>query len=423
MYIIVYLLILFCILIITNYKYKTVMKPNILFTLVWTACAALSSIGLYDLYKPSSEVHLYIITLIFGFNLAYIVNNNCRKKSNFNFDGVLKSLINVKLIYFTNFISWIYMYRFLSKAIPIIKSRGFNALRLYAFDSSMGLGSTIELTIAQIFVQSIFIATIVISAFYFNCKREHKGLVIISIIDVAIYTISFAGRGMLTSFIAYNIIFFVIIRLNSKFKKTKKSTDKKRKNNFFAIVIGLVMMIYLTNKRGWGETNFIKELYYYAVGPFSFLEVLLQEGIGNFKPLLYGKATFGFIFNLIIMPLAYIFKFNYLGSDYLITSITSTVRFISPNMSYNALTTMIYPFMRDFGYIGILVGGVFFALFISVSEKKYKKENNLFFLLVYSVLIFDLFNSIKNYYLLNPSWGMTIIMLYIFTKKIRIKRG
>lgn len=419
MYVLIYLAIFLNILVITKYKYKTLMKSNILFTVVWCVCASCSSLGLYGLYRPSFIVHFYSISAILSYNCTYLLFNKVYITSN-KFKESWKGRINEKTIYLLNLFSWIYMIRFINKSVSIILSGGFNTLRAYAYNSSMGLGSTIELLIAQIFVEAVFSVTILISALDLNNNREYPYLAIISFIDILIYTVSFAGRGMLTIYIIYSVLGFIILRLSNKTIKIKKL----KKRTYITIIIGIVMMYFLTKARGWGEVSFIKELYLYMVGPFSFLDAILHESAisQNNQSLLYGKAIFGFIYNLINMPLSYIFKYDYNGSDYLITTITSQVRFISPDRMYNALTTMIYPFLRDFGYFGVIFGSSFFAYIVNVAEKRYKEKKDLTYLFIYCLLLLNLFNSVKNYYLYSPTFGMTILLIFLITKKISLKR-
>ncbi len=417
MFILLYFVILFVVGMISKKQYGTILRPNVLFSIIWVLCASLASFGLFNMYKISLKVQLYVATVLIVFNVVFLLFYDNSIKANYlpNFTNK----INIKLVYVLNLICWIYMIRFLKKSIVIILTGGFNVLRLYAFNSSMGLGSTVELIIAQNFVQPVFVATIIIATYYFNNNRQYLGLFAISIIDMLIYTLAFSGRGMLTSFIAYYIIFFVIFKTYMKKEKKKTKIKFRTKLSGAIVILGAIgAMIILTRMRSWEETSFLKEIYYYTVGPFSFLQVLLDETNIYSNNFLYGKATFGFIYNLIAMPVSYVLGFKYKGSDYIITGITSAVRYISPERSYNALTTMLYPFLLDFGYLGVIFGTSFFAFIICYCEKKYKQGGDLFYFLLFCLLVFQSFNSIKNYYLYTPNIGVIIILLFIFTKSI-----
>jgi hypothetical protein len=126
---------------------------------------------------------------------------------------------------------------------------------------------------------------------------------------------------------------------------------------------------------------------------------------------------FGFIINLLLGPISFLLGFKYAGSDYLVTQVTANTLFISPSITYNALTTMLYPFLRDLGFIGVIIGTASLALFISSVEKYFSRGRQLIFLCLYVYLGFIIFNSIMVYQLLLPGAGVTIILIFLFINK------
>ncbi|WP_128856238.1 hypothetical protein [Bacillus sp. CDB3] len=164
MYILLYSIVLLNIIFITKIKYKTIIKSNVLFTGMWCICAGLSSLGLYELNKPSAVIHFFSLTAILTFNAVFLMHNNVISNS---IDFMkLKGSARLKIILLVNLISWIYSIPFLIKSINIIATQGFKVLRAYAFDASMGLGTTLQLLILQWVVYAIFIATILIAMIY-----------------------------------------------------------------------------------------------------------------------------------------------------------------------------------------------------------------------------------------------------------------
>lgn len=428
MYIILNIVIFVVILSITQSRFRTIYKVNIAFSLLWLTAISLSTTGLFGIYKPSFQVHMYSILTIFSFNTTYIIFGR-NWKSNFDYNVDVTKIINTKIIILLNIFSWIYMSRFLMRSIPIIMSNGFNYLRIYAYDSELGLCSTIELLLAQIFVQAVFLSTMLITIFDFFSKKRHKYLYVLTSIGMTVYILAFAGRGMLTLLIACSIIVFVL-HYFSKHKKPNVKFVISRK--IIALVILFIVavggMYYLTMLRGWGDTVFLEEIYVYVVGPFPYLSELLEQRAGEGDIMLYGRATFGFIYNLAAMPVEYLLQLEYTGSDYFITTITAPYLAISDTRQFNALTTTIYPFIRDFGVMGIVFGSSFFAIFTVFVEKAYKKKGSIFLFLVYVILVYELLNSIKNYYLYSPNFGMLILILFLFTFKpkksfVQKKRG
>ncbi len=402
-------LIIFCMLLcLTKIKYRTIVKSNILFTGMWCICAGISSLGLYGHFKPTPIIHLYSITAIFVFNVVFILHNNKSKNS-------LDKTINIRgearlgIIYFVNLIAWLYFSQFVPKTFNIISIYGLRELRQYAFDSAMGLATTKQLLIIQWVIYPIFVATVLIAINYLVIGRKKFLLNVFALIDVALYTLMFGGRYLIVKVMMYYIFAFLIV----KSVNIEKMKNKKLSVMFIGTII--IAIIILTSQRNWGDTSFIENVVVYFTGSFTFLDVILSEFDWTNYPL-FGMGVFGFIINLLYAPFALIFKLPYRGSNHIITQFTAIPRFISHTRKYNAMTTMLYPFIRDLGFIGIILGTSFLAWFISFAEKKFIKTNHLFYLCLYVYLAFVLFDSVMSYQLLFPASGVTIGFLFILIK-------
>lgn len=413
MYLMTYIVFFIFILFITGRKFKTVIKSNVLFTGMWCACAGISSLGLYDLYKPSDIIHLYSFTAITVFNIIFLSHN----KKNGDIQDI-KGSIKLKLIYITHIVCWTYLFNFLIKSLNIISSYGFKRLRMYAFNSDMGFATTLELTIIQWLIQPVFIATVLIATIYVILGRNKQILILIAVIDIIIYTLLFGGRYMLVRAMMYYIFAFLILK-SGGFRQLRE-----KKNNIVYIGVIICAIVILTGQRNWKDTSFIKNIILYYTGSFPFLDAILQiEHYGGISNYLFGRATMGFMYNPIIAPFAFLFKSPYAGSGYTITQVTAVPKFISPDQTYNAMTTMLYPFLMDFGYFGIIIGSAFLAWFVSFAENKFHKTNHLLFLSLYVYLNFVLFDSVMSYQLLFPASGITLFVLFLFIKiEFRFKR-
>ncbi|MFA6808546.1 MAG: O-antigen polymerase [Eubacteriales bacterium] len=244
---------------------------------------------------------------------------------------------------------------------------------------------------------------------YIVIDRKAPLLTLIAVVDVVLYTLLFGGRYLIVKMMMYYIFAFLIVKVVDLEK------IKKKKLNLVFIGLIVIAVIVVTSQRNWGNTSIIENTVVYYVGSFTFLDVLLNELNWSYSPL-YGMGTFGFIVNLVIAPFAILFKIPYRGSDYLITQITAIPRFISPTQSYNAMTTMIYPFFRDFGFLGIIIGTSFLAWFVSLVEEKFMKNKDMLFLCFYVYLAFVLFNSVLLYDLLFPSAFITMVLVFVFIK-------
>lgn len=408
MYLTLYMVILIATIILTKIKHGTIIKSNILFTGMWCICAGLSSLGLYDLYKPSIFVHLYSITTIVFFNIVFFVYN---KKSSISINfSEINGFARLKTIYILNLICWIYLSKFLPRAIDIIASGGLKALRPYAFDSSLGMGTSLELTISQWIIGPVLQVTILIAMVYMVIERKSPVLKLIALINVILHTVIFGGRYIIVKMMMYYIFSFLIVKAN-----ILKDLKKKKINVLFigVVIIGIIV---ITSQREWGNTTLIESTIIYYVGSFSFLNFIIENPYMfnlTSTPLL-GMSMFGFVINIIVLIFSLLFRLPYKGSDYLITQMTATPRPISPTQYYNGMPTMLYPFLRDLGYVGIIIGTVFLAWFISYAEKKFKKDRQLIYLCLYVYLCFVLFDSVMSYQLLFTAEGVSLSLLFLF---------
>lgn len=413
MFLILYVIMFYMVLHLTWLKYRTIVKSNILFTGMWCVCAGISSLSLYGHFEPSPTIHLYSMTAIFIFNAVFICHNNESKvlgeRATF-----ISGEVRLSLLYSLNIAAWLYLGQFIPKVFEIIDGNGLRGLRKYAFDSSMGLATTRQLLIIQWVIYSIFVATVLIAIINLVIGKNKVILNFIAFIDVALYTLMFGGRYLIVKVMMYYIFAYLI---------NKSVNIKKTKGNRFRIAfIGtiIIAIIVLTGLRNWNDVSFIENVVVYYTGSFTFLDVILSEYDWVTHPL-YGMGIFGFIVNLLLAPFALIFKLPYVGSNHIITQLTAAPRLISHTRNYNSMTTMLYPFIRDFGFSGIVLGTSFLAWFISYAEKKFVQTKNLFYLSLYIYLAFVLFDSVMSYQLLFPSSGITICLLFLLLNTKRVK--
>lgn len=413
MILVTYAVILISISTLTKVKCGTFAQWNTVFTAIWCSAAALASTGFYDLYKPIPIVHFYVITVIIFFNLAYLlIKDRFRRRK---VDRILLGSPRWRFLLLANVLAWLYMIRFISKSYVIIRSGGLLALRSYAFSSSMGLASTAELAISQAIIQPVFVTTIIITLASLVVGRANVLLLIVSVINVALYIFAFAGRSILISFIVY----FLLLQIVWNYRLGLFAFLRKILSigTVAFIIVVLLIFSFLTQKRAWSETNSFKEVYIYTVGSFSLLNAYFddEQVITQYSPYLYGRAALGMVVNPINMFLTFAFGVPYTGSDYMITRITAVPRAVSPSLRMNALNTMIYPFYRDFGYFGIIFGTVFLASLLASGEILFRRKRTFFSFCFYILILDVVLRSAMNYYLLFPSTGFSIILLALFT--------
>lgn len=408
MFLSINLLVIINVILLNKILFKSIIKPNLLFTFIWCISVSIASLGLFNIYKLSLDVKIYSLIVVMSFNFIYYLIS---KKYYINNSSDIKINIRYKEIYILNILSWLYCTKFLIKSLNIIfYGGGLKVLRMYSYNSELGLGSTAELLILQIIIGAIFTSTIIISIALIVLKKVNYKMLLIAIVDLIVYTLLFGGRSYIFNFGLYYIFAYFIMKLYG---------NKVIKINKKLIIVCITFLVLLTIKRSWSDVNLLETIVWYFTGGFNNLSVLFLE---NKMPMyLYGKAILGFIINIVLMFFTAIFGIDYNGSDHIITAITSIQRNISPSIRTNANTTLIYPLFMDSGVIGIILGSIFLGGLVSIIEREFIKRKDVMFYCIYIYFLQILFNSIFNYSLLFPVSGVTLIFIIIFTrKKIRI---
>jgi len=381
-------------------KHKSIFKAINLINIPWIVFSTISTLGLYDLFIPSNQTLFIISFFLYSLNILYFFYSQNRKilvKINLSIQP------RIRLIVFINLIFYIYMLSFFPKIYKIIIESGFANLRSFAFDSSLDLGTTVQLLIFQNIVAPVFLASIIISLSLLPFKR-FRGLIFLSILDVALYTLFFAGRYFIIQ-LGFFFIFSIFLYNLRNFRSLKISLPLL----FFAFII-FIFSIIITELRS-PNSDFIQTLIIYFSGPFIFLDLVLKNN--PFKEsLFWGTASFGFIVNILFSIFTLITGLKYNGSNHIITQFTGSPLFISPTVGYfNSMTTILFPLIADFGILGPLIGSILLVILIIKFEKFYNNLYSYFSISFYLYFLFILFNSILNSSFLFPSTGMVFILI------------
>ena len=392
--------------------YKTILTPISFFSLLWSVVGIVVNLNLKNYYPILFLVNVMMILGIIIFSLSFSIGskNICLKNLN-ETNFFEKEMINFKLVIIIEIILFLIMLPKFFNSIKIIQQYGFLFLRANLADKQYGaaLGGIYE-TIIQFFVEPFIQSLSIINICYFYSGEKSKlgfTAFFFSLILIVMYSFLGAGRIMLFFFLVEFIIISFI------FKK-----------NFFKYLFNNKKVLYcFTLKRSYKSTNFFSSLFdnfyiYFFSGP-GYLSRLIENETtyGLLGKKLYGSATFGFIFNLILLPLSF-FTGKRLHSSYILGSlITNKFYYISPELSVNAMCTCFYSFIIDWGYFGIFIGPLFLGLFSAHLFVKTYKCKSLKYLVIYLGFMYILFYSVFKL----TTYNFLIPVLY-FTTFICIKK-
>ncbi len=410
--------------------YGTLKTPVTCFTSLWLFVGFISNLGLYDYFLPSDIVNIAMIagSVIFfvaysffikGTKKSFFVNNKCIEDDSISVK--VFTIINVLCILFT---------------IPTLKN-AMNALRAHG-SLSVIRGNIVNIYSSNIiselftgFIRPVFIATTLIFIVYSFGGRNKKYkylLGIFAIIETFIMAFISAGRAPFVNFAVYYIIALIMFKGERLVYLVKK--EKKKIFFIFLLFIGVLYITQLRSTDKVSSESLWESLYiYYFSGP-SYMSQLLKNNTlyGPQGKLLYGTATFGFITN-IFAYIYMIFTGKNVGSLYILGStITNHQHWVGEHTLINAMCTAFYPFIVDWGYIGIIIGPIVTAGIVTFFTLKLKKKKDLKNFAMYVYIIYVLIRTVFKWDLLPFDMPIILITTSIYTdfwkkfKKKELKR-
>lgn len=395
--------------VITYQLYHSLLKINFIYTTMWCLGAILVSSGYSDLYTISFQVHVYIIVSIIVFNTIYILRNRECKYVFYPKWEITR--VSYQIIILGNILAYLFMIPIMYRAIKIILSSGWFLLRTYAYSSS-SMASSMQLRIYSWVINPLFSATFLIAAVeWFSDYKHKKVLMIMAIVDLIIITVTFGGR--------FNIVKFAIFFISAYFF-LKSYSGKRERIKLKYIIIGfavVALLIFLTSLRSLKGLSVVQNIFVYLFGSFVYFDLIITDG---FSPLnavkLYGNATFGIITG-IPMYILYQFTGKNLTPEFLIDQASNVFLYISPNYRYNAFTTWLYPFWKDFGAIGMVVGVTFVvSLFCHFKKRLFRSTRmSTYILLIYITFVF--LTSTLSYNMITIQHAITLILSVFLTRK------
>lgn len=421
-WIIIYVLLLFINILINHFFYKR-MNPVTLFCLIWSVVGICANLSLYDFYLPSFFVNITICSAIIISQIIYLIiisNRNMKFNNKFEFK---KFRINYLIILIAAFITSVILLPMLVKSISYLLTNGWSNLRSN-YDSFIPNG--IYAVLINSYIRPMYGALAILSIvnlFTNNSKKSKIFLLVVGLVVNLEMVFLTAGRIYLVNYLFYFLISTIIF-----YKEGKLNLSVIMKKCFPIIIVLLLLLITITSDRNLSnndKTNFFYNFYtYYFSGPTYLTQLLNNPNIeyGVNGKLLYGSASFGFITNIFSHFIIYITG-KPSGSLYIVSSlIASKQYFIGGHTYINAMFTVFYPFIVDFGYLGIIMCPLYISVFSYVITKKFYTNNTIFDSCIYIYWINVLIRSVFKWELLNVDFLIIIIFLKIVVQDSTLKR-
>lgn len=381
-------------------------NPAVIYNLLWLIVISLLQINTMEWYELSVNTYVVSSLGLFMFNLGALFSMGIsisRKRTTNHIDYQLddNNGIKTRRLLSIQILLLVITLPMLIKAITFIGIYGWHDMRtIYANGIEYGYMTAGQ----RLFYIHFVIFPLIQTCFYVQSVLWGKGLVpfwhvLISIINIIFVIIITVGRWDL----AYVFIaLFFSYQLNLKRKALSKvEQDRLKKQNRkikYILILVVILLSWATVLRHDIESNMFENVINVVTQYFSsgmallnvMLENVSQSGLDTYH---WGSATLaGFLKTIsFIMQLITLGHFSFSVPD--VQEYAGQFHAVSPAENMNAYVTIYYYFMRDFGYLGLIVFTFIFA-FICVNIYKNLKINpSLFNQIAYLHMISILFFS------------------------------
>ena len=420
-------------------KNRNTISPITIFFALWTFILFLSTLNLYNIYKPSDEAYILIMLMLTFFYLGNLLSMTIKKKYKIVFkkqidDSNVIIEPKFKLFYILcfaiilfNIIDIIIIIKEAMAGIPMWKIRNWSLEPYGSSNPILDRRSFIEDAFRSIILAPFITIVYPIVAYYFFNSKSNKQkykLLIISII--LLISSSLAGGGGRLGFVYFFGCFLLAFIVMYKNKKIPQNIIKKySKMLSLFLVLGIFTIFIFTNSRT-GKGNFIKQAYTYFSLPPTLLSVWLPEL--KKAEYTYGMTTF---FGLH----SYVFRiFDTVGLDFLVPQIYNNAYTnilnaeIFKNVGYgvaNAFVTPIYYFFVDGGYPFVCIASSFFGYIVSNIYEKLEKNINVKSFTIYALIMYGVFLTFIRVQTAVPTYIISFILVEFIlkpSKKVKIEK-
>lgn len=379
---------------------KDILFPGCFFNLIWAIVFFLDLFNFSELYEV--RVFTYVIILI-GFifiNVPMLLF--IESKDSFMRYSIIRSNANLTLnrgsvLLIVQFVLLIAMIPLAIKMNSIAEN--FATRRsIYASNSDFFMTNFERYVyiyfgiFPAITAQALLVFLLYLKNSFVNNFQMYAHLTL-AILLIALEVSTNGGRMAVLNVFFYFFLAYGFSKYSDKFfygaDSCKRNNTKKKMYRFFAVV--LIVGIWLTTLRSANESNELEYSLrmiarYFTIGPRLLEKALENPGLFGLEDYAFGGITFAGFSEI----LRVLFSLIGVKFDGFFASAQQYMNFyyeIGPNIQANAFPTMYYYFLRDFGFVGViiepfLIGLFFLFVYIRASNKTNILSYTLFFMII-----------------------------------------
>lgn len=404
-----YIILLLFLLVIARNKFGRWTNVVSVFSFIWFGITGFASLGVFGYRIPNLTTNIYIVTYVLIVNLIILFFSTGKT------DQCEKSYLEMEPINNAFLIETIVLLLLSPSIMNAVRvfatSRSFVAVRLSYFRGDYLSSPFAGLLFKQIPI-GMLQGLIIYHVFYSFETKRYKALAV-AVFNTVLITVVNGGRYAIMLLI-YSIL--ILWMTNHISLSDSKWINKYRKSIKRTVIIILLAMVALTVNRG--QVIYRSVIGYFS-GSISFLDYIVQNPqLFELDQPLHGYLTFGFILEPIVFLLKYLritdakipsYYFNIVGQNYYNVGNGTQTHYM------NANTTIIYHFIRDFGFLGIIIGALLVGTLTVLFYNRWKKKNDRFAGMLFIYMCNVLFNSIMTNQLFANTPLFVFFAIYLCT--------
>ena len=402
----------------------------IVFVVAFVFFPLLSTMGLGGLFLPSDATHFCVLLSVLGFFFFYEIGKNMKVKPSYGGSETFDVCYDTRygLLILGN-LACLAVYLYL---LPNVKEyyavHMLSDGRQEATDVFLGGSARMAALYSNTVKPIASVSFLILIDNLFRGKKIHYLAGILCLLNMILDSLIFAGRALLVQCFFY--VIFSLVFFRNEVKLTKKQKKILVSVALLVLSLFIFVVIFISQGRSGGDSEGVmtNHLIWYYVGPFVLFDYYVNNhnllSLSTDSNFFFGSCLFGPIYNLGFMVVsALIPSIDYQGSDHLIAVVTQNTYapIASGGVYINAAVTAMYPFIKDFWFVGLFLGFGFYGWLLGYLEKSYKKDSSQKIRLITLIILYVIF-KLEMRYELGPTMVIQIILILFFIKK-RIVRN
>ncbi|MGT2721167.1 O-antigen polymerase [Streptococcus porcinus] len=416
-YIFIMVLLTIFFILITMIKYKTLLKPNMLFTFLWLLGSIAVNNNFVGLHNLSDQTNNYLVITLGMFNIFYLFlsKSDFKKFQLSELIDILNLQSHWGKIVIVNFSLIVITFPYFIKMILVFFTKSFYDVRVAAFTYTNSYDLLMS-KVVFILMFSFFNLLLIITCLKIVIGDLDIKLFYIMIFDVLYFTLISGSRNFLAKFFVF--LFIAFLFSNTHLLKKIHISPK-------LVTIGAIVLLILDRAikaRSLSSLSPLENIVIYQIGGISYFDHIIHsnEFLVLNQVRLYGLGIFSWLISPILYILSILNFIPNITAESIIGQVTANGIYISSRFNFNALTTAMYPMWRDFGTLGIIIGMSLFGLSVAISENAFNLKRDLKNLLIFFTFFIAVYESTQLYDMLYIRFSMQILWIYFLFGKTHI---